>query len=442
MKYATIFLTFLLCGIISANVFSQNLPANEIKSSFRSVAGLSELPEKGEDGFSDGGSDLPTHQNTLTNYNLPFFEDWSSGSFSTNSWTFDPSAGNWFIASSTVLGNPAPGAVFSWDPIVTYYSFSLISPQIDISDLSGQLTLAFDYFYDEWTPTQTEFLKVYLDNSVGWMLIDSFQNYGDVPWTTKSYFLDEFLNGSSVRIKFEASGQSSNNIDRWIIDNIKVFDSIVDTYPQIELSTYSISALPMNWNDTRTEHFTIYNTGQADLLWETEIEYLNTNVIYEVNQYLNRNAAFYSDLTWLSLSPSSGNIPAGESQIIAAVFDPGDVSNEYWHQANILINSNDPLNPSVIVSAEMCIGCTNVAEQSMEQIFVGPIPSSGILQVKLVNEFSEVQLISSTGQQIFVQDISGQSDLIMDLNNYDAGTYVLKFINKRGDIALRKIVLF
>lgn len=442
MKYTTIFLTFLLCGIISANIFSQNLPENEIKASFRSVTGLSELKEKGEDGFSDESSNLILNHSLKNIYNLPFIENWSSGIFSTNSWTFDPSAGNWFIASSTVLGNPAPGAVFSWDPIVTYYNFSLISPQINISDLTGQLTLSFDYFYDEWTPTQTEFLKVYLDNSVGWMLIDSLQNYGDVPWTTKSYFLNEFLNGSSVRIKFETSGQSSNNIDRWIIDNIKVFDSIDDAHPQIELSTYSISALPMNWNDTRTEHLTIYNTGQANLLWETEIQYLNTNALFEVNQYLNRNVAFYSDPNWLSVSPSSGNIPAGESQIIAAVFNPGDVSNEYWHQANILINSNDPMNPSVIVSAEMCIGCTNVAEQSMEQIFVGPIPSSGILQVKLINEFSEVQLISSTGQQILIQDIRGKPNVTIDLNNYDAGTYVMKFFNKNGDIALRKIVLF
>jgi hypothetical protein len=442
MKYSTIFLTFFLCGIVSINLFAQNLRANEKKPSFRDVSFLGELPEKGEDAISDGSSNLVLNFSHTNIYNLPFIEDWSSGSFSTNNWTFEPSAGNWFIASSAVLGNPAPGAVFSWDPIVTNYSFSLISPQIDISGLTGQLTLAFDYFFDEWTPTQTEFLKVYFYDSDVWMLADSFQNYGDVPWTTRSYLLNEFLNGSSVRIKFEASGENSNNIDRWIIDNIKVFDSIVDAHPQIEISSYSISALPMNWNDTITAYFTIYNTGQSDLLWETEIEYLSKNLLQYQNPHSDQSKTFYSDPNWLSVIPSSGNIPAGESHIIAAVFNPGDVSNEYWHQANILISSNDPLNPDVIVSAEMCIGCTNVAEQTNPQVFVGPIPSAGILQIKLVNEFSEVQLISSTGQKILGQDISGKLNLILDLNNYDAGTYVLKFINKNGDISLRKIVLY
>jgi len=448
MKLLMNFPLFLICFIISSNLFAQALGGCENGDFTSGLGSLNESAANDNEPHIEVNSIPKVRHINQKQINLLFTEDWSSGSFSTNNWTFEPSAGNWFIAFSTVLGNPAPAAVFSWNPILTNYSYSMISSEIDVSEITGQIMFDFDYFYDEWTPTQTEFLKVYAQNADDWILIDSFVNYGDVQWTTKSYNLDDFANGAAIRIKFEASGQNSNNIDRWIIDNIKIYESNPDLYPKIELSTYSILAMPMDWNDIRTEYFTIYNTGQADLIWESNIEYLKGDELSkhtidsDFNINLNSLNASDSKTVWLTLSPSSGSIASGASQIIAAVFNPGDVLNEYWHQANILLSSNDPLNPVVTVSAEMYIGWTNLSEQTMEQIMVGPIPSNGSLHIKLIDDITAIQMLSLTGQQIFLTNVFGMPHVKMDLNDYKSGTYVLKFIHKSGDIALRKIVLF
>jgi hypothetical protein len=50
-------------------------------------------------------------------------ENWSSGNFTANEWTFDPAQGNW--AMNTFTGNPAPSAQFNWSPSVTNYSNAL-----------------------------------------------------------------------------------------------------------------------------------------------------------------------------------------------------------------------------------------------------------------------------------------------------------------------------
>ncbi|MDO8896734.1 MAG: T9SS type A sorting domain-containing protein, partial [Bacteroidales bacterium] len=189
-------------------------------------------------------------------------------------------------------------------------------------------------------------------------------------------------------------------------------------------------------------------TGQADLIWESNIDYLKGDELSkftidsDFNTNLNSRNASDSKTVWLTLSPSSGSIASGASQIIAAVFNPGDALNEYWHQANILLSSNDPLNPVLTVSAEMYIGWTNLSEQPMEQIMIGPIPSNGSLHIKLIDDITAIQMLSLTGQQIFLTNVFGIPHVKIDLNDYKSGTYVLKFIHKSGDIALRKIVLF
>ena len=51
------------------------------------------------------------------NPGLEFFEDWASGSFATNEWSFDPEQANWSM--DNYYGNPSPSAMFSWSPALT-----------------------------------------------------------------------------------------------------------------------------------------------------------------------------------------------------------------------------------------------------------------------------------------------------------------------------------
>ena len=73
--------------------------------------------------------DGPVSVATACGYPLPFFEPWDGGSFGYQQWTFAPNQGNWSF--NTAVGNPTPCADFHWDPIVTNYDQSLVSPTID-----------------------------------------------------------------------------------------------------------------------------------------------------------------------------------------------------------------------------------------------------------------------------------------------------------------------
>jgi hypothetical protein len=76
--------------------------------------------------------------------NFPFTENWSSGSFTTQGWTFVPAQGNWRI--STSAGNPAPSAEFYWSPSVTNYSNALTSVEIDARAALQNVTLEYSIF--------------------------------------------------------------------------------------------------------------------------------------------------------------------------------------------------------------------------------------------------------------------------------------------------------
>ncbi|MDV7391906.1 hypothetical protein RZS08_11150, partial [Arthrospira platensis SPKY1] len=116
---------------------------------------------------------------------FPFMEDWASGNFTANGWSFEPSQGNWRM--SATAGNPAPSAEFYWSPSTTDYSFALVSPVIDASAALENVSVKFDLFLDDYEATSTaEQMKIWVwnGNTSEWVLVHTFVNDGDLPWTT------------------------------------------------------------------------------------------------------------------------------------------------------------------------------------------------------------------------------------------------------------------
>ena len=116
--------------------------------------------------------DVPVTMNvqTSTAVALPFLEDWYSGSFATNGWTFwSGIQGNWQIYSSN--GNPAPTAGFDWNPQATDYEFDLISPVFDGTFKLANITLDFDLFLDSYSTATVENMAVAINNGNGWYVI-------------------------------------------------------------------------------------------------------------------------------------------------------------------------------------------------------------------------------------------------------------------------------
>ncbi|MEI7981205.1 MAG: carboxypeptidase regulatory-like domain-containing protein [Bacteroidota bacterium] len=157
---------------------------------------------------------------------LPLIEDWSSGSYGTNDWTFEPSQSNWTI--STYNGNPAPAAEFYWSPSLTGYDYSLVSPSLDASAISDNVTLKFDIYLSNFSSATLEQLAVEVYNGSSWELVQNFDNVnGSIAWTSESFNITSMAAGHAFNVRFRAYGENSFNINNWDLDNIKVYRQVV-----------------------------------------------------------------------------------------------------------------------------------------------------------------------------------------------------------------------
>ncbi len=151
---------------------------------------------------------------------FPFTEDWSSGSFATNGWTFPWGQGNWAISTGT--GNPFPCAEFTGHPSNSNYIYALESPVFDARGLTcDELYLGFDMELDGINYTGMEKLKVTLITDTTEFVLYTYANSDPITWRP------EMLNirrgaGHFFKVRFTAYGSLSTNISNWRIDNITV----------------------------------------------------------------------------------------------------------------------------------------------------------------------------------------------------------------------------
>lgn len=116
-------------------------------------------------------------------------------------------------------------------------------------------------------------MKVYVWNGTAWVLVDTFASGSDIPWTTKSYDVTAHALGHMTKVKFEATGATTFDIDYWYIDNIKVFDGDPVLNPNITVTP----AAMQNWvpmGGSQSQPMTIGNTGEGPLNWTASIQYL------------------------------------------------------------------------------------------------------------------------------------------------------------------------
>jgi hypothetical protein len=152
---------------------------------------------------------------------LPFFEPWDGGNFTDNSWTFDPSQGNWHISQEQ--GNPAPSAEFSGTPGGINYSFSLESKVINTSAIGcSKIWMDFDGMLQDNTSGSSETLTLELFYNTQWNQYLQYSNTGSQGWT--SHHIDiSAVKGRAFKVRFTASGPNSENIVSWRIDNINIY---------------------------------------------------------------------------------------------------------------------------------------------------------------------------------------------------------------------------
>jgi Secretion system C-terminal sorting domain len=154
-------------------------------------------------------------------YPLPFFEPWTLGQFGYQQWTFAPSQGNWTM--NTAIGDPAPCADFSWQPVITNYDLSLVSPTIDASAWTcANIFCDIDVKLVDRNATGTEKLDIDVYVGGAWQNKAQLSDSGSYDWTLKHINITGVM-GKGFKVRFRAHGPNSGNIMHWYVDNIHLY---------------------------------------------------------------------------------------------------------------------------------------------------------------------------------------------------------------------------
>ncbi|NQV01085.1 MAG: carboxypeptidase regulatory-like domain-containing protein [Bacteroidia bacterium] len=155
---------------------------------------------------------VPTYKEIL------FLEDWGSGSFQAQGWTLFGGA-NWIVSS--VIGNPAPSAMFSWSPQVMNYEQTLTSKTISALH-SPILTCTYDIVLDNFGTTTVNQMAVEIWDGSSWALLKNYSNVnGSFPWTTDQLDVSAYTD-LDFKVRFRAYGEDSYDINGWNVDNITI----------------------------------------------------------------------------------------------------------------------------------------------------------------------------------------------------------------------------
>jgi len=193
-----------------------------------------------------------------TPYPLPFVENWSSSSFTTNQW--NTTATNWII--DTYNGLEAPSASFSWNPQITNYQEYLTSWYLDATGISN-VKFKFDMALNNYSTYAENLLIPQVWDGTTWQTLDifsSFDNEGDgYAWDTYVYDISAYASNRMFRIRFLAAGEDSYEINYWYIDNI-VVEAIPATLPQPTLAIdYDGTNVNLTWDPVPgTDWYLIY----------------------------------------------------------------------------------------------------------------------------------------------------------------------------------------
>jgi hypothetical protein len=158
---------------------------------------------------------------TDTTKPIPFYENWNSGLFSTNNWSFPYMQGNWTI--TTRSGDTSLNAEFTGQPFQTNYINELRSEWLDATQLTcDYINLDFDMRSQATNLTGTEHLRVVIEmDTVADTLSTFSNNISNQGW--KHHSLGLYMASARLfRIKFIAYGPNSANLIAWSLDNIAV----------------------------------------------------------------------------------------------------------------------------------------------------------------------------------------------------------------------------
>jgi len=238
----------------------------------------------------------------LPAYSIPFFEDWTAGTFTDKQWTIVPPTANWNIHEGE-FGNTA---IFYWAPVLENYSHRLQSSLINGVG-KDKVYAQFDFCLENYILSTVEKLIFEVFDGNAWHTVHTFTNQGgSIPWSAFNFDISQYAAGKVFMIGFTAEGEDTNSIYNFIIDNISLTSELMAVEPSAISDQLVVP--------TTSQHpITITNLGPKALVW---------------------NAAGLPP--WASLSASNGTIAGYGNEVIQLNLNSGAVpSGLYQKQITI-----------------------------------------------------------------------------------------------------------
>ncbi|MDY0085120.1 MAG: FG-GAP-like repeat-containing protein [Bacteroidales bacterium] len=172
-------------------------------------------------------------------------------------------------------------------------------------------------------------------------------------------------------------------------------------------------------NEIYCSDLTISNTGEADLEFNIATNYLRDN--------------------WITINPENASVPPGENILVEVCLDATELENGLY-QAELIINSNDPINPEVIVPVNLSV-TVGTKEISTEKLVVYPNPSQGVVQLKMREHASKLNLYNLQGQLLDEINLEEKTAMQLDLKPYQQNALMLEVSYQNGAIVRQLIVI-
>ena len=120
-------------------------------------------------------------------------------------------------------------------------------------------------------------------------------------------------------------------------------------------------------------------------------------------------------------------------------------SSESWYKmyCPTIMWQVDHLRPYIGFHMTNCEGCglVNVKDMEKKNINVYPNPATSTVNVKLVdNSQANIQLFNLVGQVVLSEQVNGQDQVTLNVNNYNSGIYMLK-VNQNGKVYTSKVIV-
>ncbi|HNT52609.1 MAG TPA: choice-of-anchor D domain-containing protein, partial [Candidatus Syntrophosphaera sp.] len=140
-------------------------------------------------------------------YDLPFVEDWESGSLATHHW--QTAVPNWVPYT---IGNPGFGLVFQYSPTQQNYGESAVSHLMNGIGFAS-VNLGFDMAMSNYSTGAENWMAAEVFDGSGWVTLATWSSFmnsgGGMPWTHFDYDISPYAAEREFQIRFRAYGVNS-----------------------------------------------------------------------------------------------------------------------------------------------------------------------------------------------------------------------------------------